>query len=133
MVNRVLLFIVVVLTIVCCSSRKNAESTITSKEWGYRYYEYDTLNDIRYNMFHSTTKCFPGFSEFENNIDSVEITIYDRWGTEVYHSTDKTENWICNDSTEITQVNGTYVYQCKYLDRSDSMAVKTWNGQITVM
>jgi gliding motility-associated-like protein len=43
-------------------------------------------------------------------IEHFELTIYDRWGSEIYHSTDKSWNGTVNGTGHIVQ-EGVYVYK----------------------
>ncbi|QHT66759.1 gliding motility-associated C-terminal domain-containing protein [Rhodocytophaga rosea] len=64
------------------------------------------------------------FFVVKNGFGKIHLTIYNRWGKEVYHSNDYQNNWNAAGLT-----NGAYFYQIS----GDSPCFGTWKGIISVL
>ena len=65
------------------------------------------------------------------NVDEVEIRIYDRYGSLVYHSTDIVEGWD-GTSSGIEQEIGVYMVVVDYFDNT-AQDNKIYKGNLTLL
>jgi len=96
---------------------------------GYELPNVFTPNGDQHNDY------FTPFPETIGGVESVEIMIFNRWGLQVYESTDPLINWDGrNYKTNKECTDGTYFYVCTVNEKTLSGLVqRTLQGSITIL
>ena len=70
-----------------------------------------------------------------SNVEKIDITIYNRWGREVFHTEEPNINWDGKDYLSKQRCSdGTYFYSCDvYLHSLTGLLVKPLHGSITLI
>lgn len=100
-INKTYLAIGLLLFVFGCKVQKSEVQNSDSMEEGFK------MVTIPYHMIDS---CFPDFSLEDSTMLAFDsISIYNRWGEKMFHSTQLDEIWLCaTDSNDIPE--GTYFY-----------------------
>ncbi|MCF8298387.1 MAG: gliding motility-associated C-terminal domain-containing protein [Saprospiraceae bacterium] len=116
-----------------CISHKNIETENIQKKctWGIQRYITDSLGN-HYKIYDKKTSCFPGLSEYENNIIEIDLKIYNRSGMLVFETNQLNENWICSDSSICNINDGIYIYWIKTIEKGDTLYKRDHKGTIGV-
>jgi gliding motility-associated-like protein len=68
-------------------------------------------------------------------VDHIELSIFNRWGVEVFYTEDPLVKWDGkNQKTGKLLPDGTYFYKCKaYVESNDGMITTNLQGSITIL
>ena len=72
------------------------------------------------------------FKVFSKYIETFDLTIYNRWGEVIFHTTDINEGWDGMYLGEIMPV-GTYPWVIRYTGKGEHAGEKIKDGRVTLL